>query len=125
MIEENPYEVLGYVLLSLTNVGDLQVAKSREEEREQLNLLQGLQGCQLLYIWSKTEKIKTQLIKCIPFRILKWNIEYNQNISFYYMDVVADSSVKMIEIELNATDSFEYLENNNLKRTIIYCLLND
>ncbi len=124
LVEDTSDEILGWVMLIPSNIGALQVAKSRNDDRMQLENLQGLQGCQLLDIWAKNETVRAKLINAIPVRINAWNAEYNQKIAYYYKGVVADNSVITEETELNATGSFEYLENAYTKKAIVYHLLN-
>ena len=124
LVEDTSYEILGWVMLIPSNIGTLQVAQSRNDDRIQIENLQSLQGCQLSDIWAKNETIRAKLINAIPVRINAWNVKYNQKIAYYFMDVVADNSVRTTEIELNATGSFEYLENAYTKKAIVYHLLN-
>ena len=101
------------------------MAQFRNDDRMQLENLQGLQGCQLLDIWAKNEMVRAKLINdAIPVQINAWNAKYNQKIAYYFMDVVADNSVIATEIDLDATGSFEYLEDAYTKKTIVYHLLN-
>lgn len=123
LVEESPYEILGWVMLTPSNIGALQVAASREEDQKRLEKLQTLQGCQLLDIWAKNYSIRAELIKVIPQRLKAWNDKYQQKIAYFYMEVVADnSSVKTEKIELDATGSFEHLEDA-YKKAIVYRLL--
>ena len=124
LVEDTSDEILGWVLLTLSNLGALQVAESREDDKKLLEKLQTQQGCQLLDFWAKNEMVRAKLINAIPVRINAWNAEYNQKIAYYFMDVVADNSVRTTEIELNATGSFEYLEDDYTIKTIVYHLLN-
>ena len=125
VVEESPYEILGWVLLTLSNLGALQVAESREDDKKRLEELQNLQGCQLLDFWAKDEMVRAKLINdAILVRINAWNAKYNQKIAYYFMDVVADNSVGITETDLHATGSFEYLEDADTKKTIVYHLLN-
>ena len=125
LVEESPYEILGWVLLTLSNLGSLQVAESRENDKKRLEELQNLQGCQLLDIWAKDEMVRAKLINdAIPVQINAWNAKYNQKIAYYFMDVVANNSVIATETDLDATGSFEYLEDAYTKKTIVYHLLN-
>lgn len=124
LVEDTSDEILGWAMLIPSNIGALQVAQFRNDDRMQLENLQGLQGCQLLDIWAKNETVRAKLINAIPVRINAWNAKYNQKIAYYFMDVVADNSVRTTEIELNATGSFEYLEDDYTIKTIVYHLLN-
>lgn len=125
LVEESPYEILGWVLLTLSNLGALQVAESREDDKKLLETLQTQQGCQLLEFWAKDEMVRAKLINdAISVQINAWNAKYNQKIAYYFMDVVADNSVIATEIDLDATGSFEYLEDAYTKKTIVYHLLN-
>lgn len=123
LIEENSYEILGYVIMVPKNVGELNIVSLKEDDEEQFEKLKSLSGCQI-DIYAENNEIRLQLIKAIPARIQQWNIENDKEIAYYYMDVVANNNVETIKIELDATDSFEYLENMCSKKTIIYCMLN-
>lgn len=124
LVEDTTGKIFGWVMLTPSNVGALQVALSSEDDKKQLEKLQSLQGCLMLDVWAENDRIKAKLINAIPGRINAWNDKYNQKIAYYFMDVVADNSVKTTEIELNATGSFEYLESAYTKKTIVYYLLN-
>ena len=67
LVEESPYEILGWVLLTLSNLGALQVAESREDDKKRLETLQTQQGCQLLEFWAKDEMERDKLIDAILF----------------------------------------------------------
>ena len=125
LVEDTSDEILGWVLLTLSNLGALQVAESREDDKKRLETLQTQQGCQLLEFWAKNKMVRAKLINdAIPVQINAWNAKYNQKIAYYFMDVVADNSVIATEIDLDATGSFEYLEDAYTKKTIVYHLLN-
>lgn len=126
LVEESSDEILGWVLLTPANFGALQVAESREDDKKLLEKLQTQQGCQLLDFWTKDERVRAKLINdAIPVQINAWNDKYQQKIAYFYMKLVADnSSVKTDKIELDATGSFEYLEDAYTKKTIVYHLLN-
>ena len=125
LVEDTSDEILGWVMLIPSNIGTLQVAQSRNDDRIQIENLQSLQGCQLLDIWAKDEMVRAKLINdAIPLQINAWNAKYNQKIAYYFMDVVANNSVLATETDLDATGSFEYLEDAYTKKTIVYHLLN-